>query len=103
MTHNIPHFIRKYLAIPDSQWCVLYATHPDDDNRHCAGEHCIDSEELEALENLFAKYHGCYVATNDNGDSGNLGRGRKTPRGRILAALSWMQKQATLTANREQV
>lgn len=97
MTYEIPHFIDKFEATAESDWCMeLY----ERDGRCCAFGHCgarrSNAHTIEAadLSYIFHCAGGSVLMTNDDVCSNtNLGQGESSPRARILAALRWIQKQ----------
>lgn len=95
MKYDVDYFIEKFTGIPSRLWCM--GTLTDEHGRHCALGHCYASENglisSDKLRDLFTRYSHNVVLTNDDNMDYNLGQGRKTPRGRILAALRWIKKQ----------
>lgn len=92
--YPLKHFIDKFSAIPEDQWCVGMMT--DSDCRHCALGHCgvlvdgdVCTEEALALKNI-ADTYGANIFVINDGKSGTYTQA--TPKQRILAFLTAIQE-----------
>lgn len=98
MTYDKAHFLAKFSATTDDQWCV--GEFESADGRHCAAGLCGARmnrnvqmvPEADALYNLFGQYPvdgespNCYLPLINDGRDPRYQQ--PTPKARILAALN---------------
>lgn len=100
MRYDVDYFIDKFKAIPPSKWTTKRYTDPKDPSKHCALGHCgmrnsrrPFPEEAYALSTLFLDNYPHHVSVvNDRVKTKNTKFTKKTPKGRILAALRDIKK-----------
>lgn len=89
MNFNRDHFIARFAAIPEDQWCTR--TWTDSEKRHCVLGHLpVLTFEYSALINLFqpeGQHQMGFYRITDINDGMDPRYPQPTPRARILAAL----------------
>lgn len=107
---NVDHFIQKFESIPPRLWFVGDFHDPLHPERRCALGHCrkwsrvcgmtMATNEQYALVDLFCDRLGVYPWVVNDNDTDVMPREvwkvvskRKTPRGRILAALRLIKRK----------